>query len=186
MGKNMVTLVLLLAFFCKGSYAITNGNIVEKVEDMPYIVRLSLKTGFASNSICGASLISSQFLLSAKQCFDKFWDYCIKPNDCIAYFRDLRRGRSNHERGQFVIPIVEAFNKEGRSDLTVVMLKHKVEEHPDYKLGVPLQPIRLATENPKPGDKAITGGWGDTGYNEGLSEELRSLTLTITTVGDLL
>ena len=56
------------------------------------------------------------------------------------------------------------FAREGiRSDLAVVMLKSKVEEHKDYGLGVPLQPIRLATENPKPGDKVLTAGWGVTG-----------------------
>ena len=73
------------------------------------------------------------------------------------------------------------FAREGiRSDLAVVMLKYKVEEHKDYGLGVPLQPIRLATENPKPGDKVLTAGWGVTGYNEEPSEELRSLQLTVT------
>merc|ERR1719237_1390273 len=103
----------------------------------------------------------------------------------MAHFRDLKSGRSNHERGQFFIPIVDVFPKAGVSDLVVVMLKHKVEEHKDYNLGVPLQPIKLATENPKPGEEVVTGGWGLTGYHEGLSEELRSLTLTITTVSDI-
>ena len=92
----------------------------------------------------------------------------------------MKPGR--HERGEFSIPIYNIFEKEGISDLVVVMLKHKVEEHKDYNLGVPLQPIRLATENPKPDEEVVTGGWGLTGYHEGLSEELRSLTLTITTV----
>ena len=61
----------------------------------------------------------------------------------------------------------------------------KVEEHPDYGLGVPLQPIRLATENPKIGDKVLTAGWGVTGYNEDVSDELRSLELTITSTADI-
>ena len=96
-------------------------------------------------------------------CFTKFWDECIEPTDCLAYFRDLKTGKTNHEKGQFYIPIVEVFIKAGVSDLAVVMLKHPVEEHPDYKLGIPLQPIRLAAENPKPGDEVLTGGWGLTG-----------------------
>ena len=61
----------------------------------------------------------------------------------------------------------------------------KVEEHPDYGLGVPLQPIRLATENPKIGDKVLTAGWGVTGYNEDVSDELRSLELSITSTADI-
>ena len=166
---------------CKESLEIANGNVVQRVEDMPYIVRLLIKTDFASYGRCGASLVTSQFLLSAKHCFDTF-DLCIEETDCVANFRDLKPGRGNHEEGEFFIAIADVYDREGISDLAVVKLKHKVEEHKDYKLGIPLQPIRLATENPKPGDEVITGGWGLTGYNEGLSEELRSLKLTITTV----
>ena len=129
----------------------------------PPYVRLRLKDSFSGSSRCGASLIAPQYLLSAKHCFEQFWEWCIEPTDCLAYFRDLKTGRTNHEKGQFTIPIVEVFVKAGVSDLAVVMLKHKVEEHPDYKLGVPLQPIRLAAENPKPGDEVLTGGWGLTG-----------------------
>jgi len=77
------------------------------------------------------------------------------------------------------------FEREGLSDLAIVQLKHKVEEHKDYKLGTPLQPIKLATESPQPGDKALTAGWGVTGYNQELSTELRSLELTISTIEDL-
>ena len=96
-------------------------------------------------------------------CFETFYEWCIDPIDCVAYFRDLKPGRGNHELGEFYIPFVEVFNKAGISDLAVVKLKHRVEEHKDYKLGIPLQPIRLAAENPKPGDEVITGGWGLTG-----------------------
>ena len=166
---------------CKESVEIANGNVVQRVEDMPYIVRLLVKRDYASYGICGASLVASQFLLSAKHCFTTF-DWCIDETDCVASFRDLKPGRSNHEEGEFFIAITDVYEREGISDLAVVKLKHKVEEHNDYKLGIPLQPIRLATENPKPGDEVITGGWGLTGYNEDLSEELRSLKLRITTV----
>ena len=167
---------------CKENLEIVNGNVVQRVEDMPFIVRLIIKKDFSSNGLCGASLITPQYLLSAKHCFETFLEWCIDETDCVAYFRDLKPGRSNHELGEFSIPFVEVFEKAGISDLAVVKLKHKVEEHKDYKLGIPLQPIRLAAENPKPGDEVITGGWGLTGYNEDLSTELRSLTLTITTV----
>jgi len=67
----------------------------------------------------------------------------------------------------------------------VVKLKQKVEEHKDYKLGTPLRTIRLASRKPQPGEKALTAGWGITGYNEDLSKELRSLELTVTETDDL-
>ena len=38
------------------------------------------------------------------------------------------------------------------SPLVVVKLKHRVEEHEDYNLGVPLKPIQLAKEAPKTGE----------------------------------
>ena len=148
---------------CKENLEIANGNIVQRVEDMPYIVRLSIKQDFSSHGRCGASLIAPQYLLSAKHCFETFYEWCIDPIDCVAYFRDLKPGRGNHELGEFYIPFVEVFEKAGISDLAVVKLKHRVEEHKDYKLGIPLQPIRLTAENPKPGDEVITGGWGLTG-----------------------
>ena len=166
---------------CKKQLEVVNGKIVEKVGDMPFIVRLKLKTGFSDYSQCGASLIASQFLLSARHCFDKFWHECTKETDCLAYFRDLNRGKRNHDLGEFSIPIVEVYPRT-YGDLAVVELKHPVEEHPDYNLSIPIRPIRLASENPKPGEEVVTGGWGLTGYNQGVSEELRSLTLTITTV----
>ena len=151
---------------CQDQVEVLNGNIVERVEDMPYIVRLSLKASFSERLTCGASLISSRYLLSAKHCFEFFWDECYEVTDCIAYFRDLKPGNDKYERGEFWIQIKEVYVREGDSDLAVVELKYPVEEHPEYKLGnpfVPLTPIRLAKENPKPGEEVLTGGWGLTG-----------------------
>ena len=88
----------------------------------------------------------------------------------------------NHEPGQFYITITDIYERAGRSDLAVVQLKHRVEEHKDYKLGPPLYPIKLATEGPRPGDIVLTAGWGLTGYNEGLSNELQSIELTTSRV----
>ena len=32
----------------------------------------------------------------------------------------------------------------------------QVQQHPDYNLGVPLKPINLGSEEPKPGDLVVT------------------------------
>ena len=144
---------------CRENLEVVNGDIVRDIGEMPFIARLSLKTGFGSSSICGASLIAPQYLLSAKHCFRKqrtipfFYDQCINERDCVAHFRDLRvSGFNSHDRGQFYIPIVDIFERSGHSDLVVVKLKHPVEEHEDYGLGDPLQPIQLAKETPKAGE----------------------------------
>ena len=31
-----------------------------------------------------------------------------------------------------------------------------MQQHPDYNMGVPLKPIKLAIEEPKPGDLVVT------------------------------
>ena len=103
---------------CKESTELVNGNVVGSVTEMPFIVRLTVKTGPASRVICGASLIASQFLLTAKHCLETFWEECIDELDCVAHFRDLVPGCANHEKGEFVIPIVRIFPKEGASDLS--------------------------------------------------------------------
>ena len=35
-------------------------------------------------------------------------------------------------------------------------LPFQVQQHPDYSMGVPLKPIKLGIEEPKPGDLAVT------------------------------
>ena len=88
-----------------------------------------------------------------KHCFAYFFEQCIDERDCEAHFRDLRvQGLTQHDRGQFSIPIFDIFEKSGISDLVVVKLKHPVEEHEDYGLGDPIQPIQLAKETPKTGE----------------------------------
>ena len=156
--KELVCNVADEGVCCKKQLEIVNGNIVKRVQDMPFIVRLHLKTDVASWGTCGASLINNLFLLTAKHCLTKFTDSCTFDEDCTAHFRDLRP--DHHEQGEFSISIWEVYKADEKSDLAVVELKHPVEEHPDYKLGVPLQPIKLASENPKHGEKVYTGGWG--------------------------
>ena len=53
---------------CKENVEVINGNAVSNVEDFPFIVRLKIKSSSSSSSTCGASLIHSQYLLTAKHC----------------------------------------------------------------------------------------------------------------------
>ena len=101
---------------CEEKFEIVNGQVVRNVEEMPFIARIHLKTGPFTSSFCGATIIASQFLLTAKHCLTTFWDYCIEELDCVAHFRDLVRGRENHEKGQFYVPIVDIYERPGRSD----------------------------------------------------------------------
>ena len=83
---------------CRENLEVINGNTVNSIEDIPFIVRLKIKTSSCpySYSICGASLVHSQFLLTAKHCLTTFYDQCLDESDCVAHFRDLvRRGHEN-------------------------------------------------------------------------------------------
>ena len=112
---------------CRTQYKIVNGNIVKQVEELPFMARIHIKTGFGTSAFCGATLIHSTLLLTAKHCIEPYWtDNCIDETDCLAFFRDLIPGRTNHEPGQFYIPIVELFSKQGRSDLAILKLAYSV------------------------------------------------------------
>ena len=63
----------------------------------------------------------------ARHCVEPtFYKWCIDERDCFAYFRDLVPGRTNYEEGEFWVPLVEMFVKEGRSDLAIVKLAYPV------------------------------------------------------------
>ena len=112
---------------CRTEYEIVGGTPVTRVEDFPYIARINFKIGWASRGFCGATLIHSRLLLTAKHCIaDFFYEYCIEESDCYADFRDLVPGPTNHERGEFTVPLVELFEKEGISDLAIVKLAFAV------------------------------------------------------------
>ena len=64
---------------------------------------------------------------SAKHCVEPtFYDWCIDETDCFAYFRDLVPGPANYEEGEFWVPLVDLYAKEGRSDLAIVKLAYPV------------------------------------------------------------
>ena len=64
---------------------------------------------------------------SAKHCVEPtFYDWCIDETDCFAFFRDLIHGPANYEQGEFWVPFVDIFVKEGTSDLAIVKLAYPV------------------------------------------------------------
>ena len=74
---------------CRTQYKIVNGDIVKQVEEFPFIARIHIKTGFGSSAFCGATLIHSNLLITAKHCIEPYWiDNCIDETDCLAFFRD--------------------------------------------------------------------------------------------------
>ena len=161
---------------------VVNGDIVTDPEELPFVCRIVIR-GFSKSQFCGGSLISGDFLATAKHCVDEFYDLCVRIQDCYVTCRDLNR--EEHEIGQFRVSIIDVFLKPGRSDLALVKLKDPVQKHPDYALGTPIAPVILASEEPMPGELVLTAGWGRTGYKEGPSKQLRRLELEVTSVDDL-
>ena len=159
---------------CRTQFEIVGGELVTRVEDFPFVARIHIKTGFGTSSFCGASLIHWRLLLTAKHCVEQFYEQCEEERDCYAHFRDLVPGITNHEKGEFTVPLIDMFEKDGRSDLAILKLAYavctllsisisyvlrdsfQVHEDPAYEMGFPIEPINLGIEEPKPGDVAIT------------------------------
>ena len=163
---------------------LVNGDIVNSVEDFPFMARIRVRLGIAGYVECGASLISRQWLVTATHCLTSFEASCYRPGQCYVTFRDLHRRVT--EETEFRIDILYAFGGPRSSDLGLIQLVNPVDDHPDYGKGIPLTPVTLARELPQPGDKVLTLGWGRTGFDEeaqaaeAQSSRLRSLNLTVT------
>ena len=111
---------------CRTDYEIVGGVRVNRVEDFPFIARIHIKTGFLEEGFCGASLIHSRLLLTARHCVAEFYDYCEEERDCYAVFRDLVPGPTHHERGEFTVPLIDMYEKDDISDLAIVKLAYAV------------------------------------------------------------
>ena len=162
---------------------IVNGDIVVDPAELPFLCRIELRSRTKS-SFCGATLISADFLVTAKHCVEDFYEMCEEVEHCYVACRDLNR--VGFDAGGFRVSILDAFWKSGICDLAVIQLKEKVHEHKDYGRGVPIVFATLATKEPEEGYDVLTAGWGQTGFSEGPSEQLRKLKLRVTSVDKLL
>ena len=165
---------------------IVNGDIVVDPSELSFLCRMHLR-GWSKSHFCGATLVAPDFAVTAKHCVNGInWDFyslCVDVEDCYVACRDL--SRVGYDVGQFRVSILDAFWKDGPSDLAVIQLKEKVHEHKDYDKGVPIVLATLATKEPEEGDEVLTAGWGQTGFREGFSEQLRKLKLKVTSVEKL-
>ena len=162
---------------------LVNGDIVEDPAELPFLCRIQIR-GRGRSHFCGAALISADFLVTAKHCVKDFYETCDKDIDqCYVACRDLNR--AEYDVGEFRVSILDVYVKSGISDLAVIQLKDKVHKHKDYDMGVPIVPATLATKEPEPGEEVLTAGWGQTGFREGPSEQLRKLKLRVTSVEKL-
>ena len=169
------------------NFEIANGEIVEDPAELSFLCRMHLR-GWSKSHFCGATLVAPDFAVTAKHCVSNgiSWDFyslCIDVEDCYVACRDL--SRVGYDVGQFRVSILDAFWKDGPSDLAVIQLKEKVHKHKDYDKGVPIVLATLATKEPEEGDEVLTAGWGETGFREGFSEQLRKLKLKVTSVEKL-
>ena len=174
---------------CANDFELSNGNKVTDPAEFPFLAFIHVRHGIRGSTECGASLIQDKYLISSKHCLQNFEKSCDDIENCYVEFRNLHK--ILYEPGEIRIPIFDVILGPGTSDLALIQLQYPVREHEDYKTGepfVPVNPVTLATEAPKPGEKVITGGWGRLGFDEAkqrtkeFSDSLMSLELTVTRV----
>ena len=150
------------AVCCQKNYEVVGGTAITDVKEYPFLAYIHVRTRGGSLE-CGASLVNDQFLIGAKHCLPNFYERCVEPGQCFASFRKLNK--VVNRPGEFTIDLLDVIYAPGLSDLALIKLEIPVSQHPDYTKGIPLQPVKLATEPPRVGETVYTAGWGRTGFS---------------------
>lgn len=151
-----------------GSSKIVGGQVTE-IENFPYLAQLVFK----KVQICGASIISNLWLISAAHCYDK--DNIILSDYTIRTGSSRRtRGGKIHEIEQMT-PNPNYFYDSPRVDFDLLLIKVKrsilfSDRQRPIKLPINDNPISIGTE-------VVVVGWGDTKDNKESNEILRALVM---------
>lgn len=126
---------------------VIGGEVVE-IEQYPY--QVSLQHNGAH--ICGATLISDRFVLTAAHCTDGTYESELS----------VRLGSSYHAQGGVVVRVSKTNQHEDYdsdnmyNDITVLELTESVQ----YSAGI--QPVRLTSYDPSENSEVVISGWGRT------------------------
>ncbi|KAK9886497.1 hypothetical protein WA026_016777 [Henosepilachna vigintioctopunctata] len=163
--------VLLIWGYSKGSSAffrILGGDRV-KIEDYPYVVSLQLFRPGLSKHLCGGTLITSRFVISAAHCFRPGLNYVIRAGSADLYGRDGCMVPVSMFRFH---PNYTFMNQD--YDIAVAMLRKPV------KLSDKIQPVKLPSLSKMvPLELGTVLGWGGTISGEQISKSLKAVEIPI-------
>ncbi|KAF5286945.1 hypothetical protein FQR65_LT12404 [Abscondita terminalis] len=174
---SIVVCVLTQTFGLRVFRPRLNGRIVggEDAAEGEFPYQLSLQA-YAKYHICGASILSSNVVLTAAHCTD---------GNSAADFT-FRAGTNIVQQGGVVIKAAELYQHSGFSYWTLDYDVSVLKLEQDFVLGTTINviPIQGINEEPADGTAAVVTGWGALGEASGSPTKLQKVTVNRVSTSD--
>ncbi|XP_039451329.1 trypsin-2-like [Culex pipiens pallens] len=142
------------------------GGFQIDISEVPYQVSLQ----WYGRHACGGSIISERWILTAAHCMDDNLDPAT---------HQVRVGSTEHADGGRLVPVLSIHVHPNYDDRDLQFDYTLLELDETLEFGETVQPIELATEEPKDGELSLVSGWGQTQNEEESRDLLRAVVVPI-------
>jgi len=145
------------------------GGTQISINNAPFIVGLTIRSGFSSE-MCGASIISSRYLVTAAHCI----------HGKAASQVSVRIGSSRFDTGGRVVGVSDIFVDNYKpntveNDIAILKLDSQISSSNDPNARI----IAIGSGNPPSGSTCFTAGWGLTSNDGSSSSRLQRVQVNI-------